>query len=143
MRTFFLVKVKLEKTAENGKVVKVSEVYLIDALSFTEAEQRIIKELEPFISGEFEVSSIARKKYKTLYFLSLKSQFMIVEQNENETVSLIYRLREENKKFKHNWEFHCIYRVELEDWQIVVVLKHLSESSKSYIPIGKFVREYL
>ena len=66
MKTFFLVKVKFEKTAENGKIVKVSEVYLVDALSFTEAEQRIIKELEPFISGEFEVSSIARKKYNEL-----------------------------------------------------------------------------
>jgi len=46
----------------NGKDKKVTEPYLVDALSFTEAEARIIEEVKPFISGEFEVKSI--RKYK-------------------------------------------------------------------------------
>lgn len=60
---YFEVKVKYEKVQEDGKEKKVTESYLVDALSFTECEKRIIEEMELFISGEFEVYSIARTKY--------------------------------------------------------------------------------
>ena len=49
---------------ENGMQKKVTEPYLVDALSFTEAEARIIEEVTPFISGEFTVSDISRAHYK-------------------------------------------------------------------------------
>ena len=62
MANYFEVKITFDKTLENGKEKKVSELFLVDALSFTEAEARIIEEVKPFISGEFEVKSI--RKYK-------------------------------------------------------------------------------
>ncbi len=46
----------------------VTEPYLVDALSFTEAEARIIEEIKPFISGEFSVSDIKRVKYSDSFF---------------------------------------------------------------------------
>ena len=46
----------------------VTEPYLVDALSFTEAEARIIEEMRPFISGEFSVSDIKRVKYTESFF---------------------------------------------------------------------------
>lgn len=67
MKRYFLVKIKFEKTAEEGKIVRVSEQYLIDALSFTEAEARIIEEMTPFISGEFEVSNITPQKIYEIF----------------------------------------------------------------------------
>ena len=66
MPRFFLTKIKYEKTAEEGKIVKVSEQYLVDALSFTEAEARIITEMKPFISCEFEVAAIQKKNYSEI-----------------------------------------------------------------------------
>lgn len=66
MKRYFLVKIKYEKTAEEGKIVKVTEHYLVDALSFTECEARITKEMQPFISGEFEVAAIAKKNYSEI-----------------------------------------------------------------------------
>jgi hypothetical protein len=66
MHKYFLVKVKFEKTAEDDKIVKVSELYLVDALSFTECEARITKEMQPFISGEFEVAEIRKKNYSEI-----------------------------------------------------------------------------
>jgi hypothetical protein len=45
---------------ENGCERKVSETYLLDAVSFTEAEARIYKELQTMISGEFVVKKIAQ-----------------------------------------------------------------------------------
>ena len=68
MHTWFECKIKYEKTAEEGKIVKVSEGYLIDALSFTEAEARIIEEMKPFISGEFEVANIKRARINEMFF---------------------------------------------------------------------------
>ena len=53
LHTWFESKVRYEKTMENGKDKKVVEPYLVDALSFTEAEARTIEEVTPFISGEF------------------------------------------------------------------------------------------
>lgn len=47
---------------ENGIVKTVTEQFLVDALSFTEAESRITEEMKPFISGEFTISAISRYK---------------------------------------------------------------------------------
>lgn len=68
MHNWFECKIKYEKTAEDGKIVKVNEAYLVDALSFSEAEERINKEMEPFISGEFSVSNIRRARINEMFF---------------------------------------------------------------------------
>ena len=67
MHTWFECKIRYEKTLENGMTKKVNEPYLVDALSFTEAEARIIEEMAPFISGEFTVSDIKRANYSELF----------------------------------------------------------------------------
>lgn len=64
---WFECKVKYEKEIGEGKVAKQQETYLVDAMNFTEAEKRIIKEMKPFISGEFEVSDIKRAKFAELF----------------------------------------------------------------------------
>ena len=55
MSKYFEVGVRYEKTQEDGTVKKVTETYLIDALSFSESEKRITEEMEAYISGEFSV----------------------------------------------------------------------------------------
>ena len=40
----------------------------MDALSFTEAEARIIKEMQPFISGEFRVAGIVPKRINEIFY---------------------------------------------------------------------------
>ena len=67
MNNWFECKVRYERILENGMQKKVTEPYLVDALSFTEAESRIIREMTPFISGEFTVSDIKRAKYTELF----------------------------------------------------------------------------
>ena len=58
--------IRYEKTLENGMQKKVTELYIVDALSFTEAESRIIGEMSCFISGEFEVVSEKITNYSEL-----------------------------------------------------------------------------
>ena len=67
MHNWFECKIRYEKTMENGMTKKVTEPYLVDALSFTEAEARIIEEMTPFLSGEFTVSDIKRANYSELF----------------------------------------------------------------------------
>lgn len=53
---------------DTGVQKTVTEPYLIDALSFTEAEKRIIEEMKPFISGDFSISDIKRVKFAETFF---------------------------------------------------------------------------
>ncbi len=67
MNNWFECKVKTEKTLENGTQKKVTEPYLVDALNFTEAEARIIREISPYCNGELEVVDIKRVKYSEMF----------------------------------------------------------------------------
>lgn len=67
MLNWFEGKIKFEETDENGAIVKVAKSYLIDALSFTEAEARLNKEMKPFISGEFVTTNIRRARINELF----------------------------------------------------------------------------
>jgi hypothetical protein len=67
MGYWFECKVRYDKTLENGTIKKVTEPYLVDAMSFTEAEARIIKEMSPFMSGEWSVADIKRANYSELF----------------------------------------------------------------------------
>ena len=55
---YFEVKVKLQKTMEDGQQKKVSEQYVVEAATFGEAERRIAECLKPYIEGEFEVFEV-------------------------------------------------------------------------------------
>ena len=63
---FYEVKVQYQKMLEDGKEKKVTEQYVVEALSFTEAEARIIEEMTPYISGEFDVVSEKIAPYKEI-----------------------------------------------------------------------------
>lgn len=69
MANWFECKVRYDKLQENGTAVKkVTETFLVDALSFTEAESRIIAERKPYISGDFSVSAVKRTKISEIFF---------------------------------------------------------------------------
>ncbi|MBO7137508.1 MAG: DUF4494 domain-containing protein [Bacteroidaceae bacterium] len=63
---WFECKVRYDKTLESGLIKKTTESYLVDALSFTEAEKRFIEEIKPFITGEFIVTDIKRARLSDL-----------------------------------------------------------------------------
>ena len=60
MNNYFLCKVKYTKINEKGREQKVTEGYLVDAVSFTEGEARMNIELEQMVTGEFSVHSMVR-----------------------------------------------------------------------------------
>ena len=99
---WFETKIKYEKTMEDGMQKAVIEAYTVDALSFTEAEQRIMEEMSSYVSGAFEVKDIKKATYKEIFFsendnddrwYKAKLQFITIdEKTEKEKRSNVYYL---------------------------------------------------
>lgn len=83
MALYFECKVKYDKMAENGSVRKVNEPYLVDALTFTEAEARVTEEVKPFISGDFTVTAAKKTKIAEIFRanMHIADRFYLVKVN--------------------------------------------------------------
>ena len=64
---YYEVKIQYQKMQEDGREKKVTEQYVVEALSFTEAETRIIEEMTTYISGEFDVVSEKIAPYNEIF----------------------------------------------------------------------------
>ena len=99
---WFLCKIRYEKTMDDGLQKRVTEQYVVDALSFTEAEARIIEEMSSYINGEFEIWEIDRAVFKEVFFsdddmadkwYKSKLQFITIdEKTEKEKKTNVYYL---------------------------------------------------
>lgn len=109
MHTWFECKIRYEKVVENGMQKKVTEPYLVDALSFTEAEARIIEEMTPFISGDlqFRTSSVPT----TAKFSPATPNVMIVGLNAS-CASSHWMIRAEKRRIR---ALMCWYRLRIWD----------------------------
>ena len=67
MQTWFECKVKYVKIDDDGRERKVSEVYLVDAVTFTDAETRIIQNVSTMVRGEFIVDNIKKSNIVEIY----------------------------------------------------------------------------
>lgn len=65
---WFETKVRYDRTTEDGRNKKVTEAYTVEALSFTEAESVITKEISNYTNGEFDVKAITRAAYSEIFF---------------------------------------------------------------------------
>lgn len=132
----FECKIKYDKLQENGIQKTVTEPYLLDALSFTEAEKRIVEEVQPFISGEFTISDIKRKRFAEVLlndrgdrYYKARLQYLTLDEKsgtEKKTnVNMLVQassLREafeivetEMKKTMIDYEFHTISETPIMD----------------------------
>ena len=65
---WYEVKFQHEQTQEDGTQKKVTELFAVDALSFTEAESKITEEMKLYVSGETFIKAITRAPYKEIFF---------------------------------------------------------------------------
>lgn len=79
MAIWFECKVRYDKMQENGMVKKVNEPYLVDALTFTEAESRIVEEMKPYISGEYSISSEKKTKISEIFYHEGGDRYYLVK----------------------------------------------------------------
>lgn len=67
MNNWFTAKVKYTKQLENGAFKRVSEPYLLAAMTFTDAEARVYEELGSLVRGEFTVTDISRTEFHDIF----------------------------------------------------------------------------
>ncbi len=67
MKEYIESNVKYERQAEDGLLKKVTERYIVDAISFSEAENRLLEEVGPFAAGEVIVNDMKRVQYMELF----------------------------------------------------------------------------
>ena len=100
MKQWFESTLQYEKDFGDGKLKKVKEVFLVDAINFGEAEARIIKEGRNLISGDFEVSSVKKEGINEMFkneeggtWFKLKVNFIILDEvsgKEKQTKTVMY-----------------------------------------------------
>ena len=66
VQSWFEVKVTYERAGEKGLNTKVNETYLVQGFTFTEIEKRLTQELQPQVTGEFNINKMERTKYNEL-----------------------------------------------------------------------------
>ena len=71
---WFECKIRYEKVMEDGLQRRVTEQYVVDALSFSEAEQRITEEMAAYISGEYEITDVRKAAYKEIFFSDCETE---------------------------------------------------------------------
>lgn len=81
MALWFECKVRFDKMMDNGAVKRVTEAYLVDALSFTEAEARIIKQQTPCISGDFTIPAIKKTNIAEIFPDDTADKWWLVKYN--------------------------------------------------------------
>lgn len=96
---WFLCKIRYEKTMDDGLQKKVTEQYVVDALSFTEAEARIMEQMSQYISGEFEVVEIDRCVFKEIFFMDWANKVL-----DNDAEKLEKAMRKKSKEDFDKWD---------------------------------------
>ena len=67
-KRWFETIVRYDKTMESGETKKVSETYVVDAITFGEAEESITEEIKPYMSGDFDIKNINPAPYSEIFF---------------------------------------------------------------------------
>ena len=129
MKTWFESIVKYEKMQENGIQKKVSEHYMVDALSFTEAEAKTIEQVTPFISGDFQIKDISRSNISEIVYdesgdkwYRCKVNFVTLDEKsgaEKRTAS--YFLVQADSTDKANENVHTFMKDTLSDYEIEII----------------------
>lgn len=132
IHNFFECKVRYEKTMDDGKNKKVTEPYLVDALSFTEAEKRIIEEIKPFISGEFTVEAIKRYNITELFesvdksadtWFRVKANFITLDDNGCEKKTANYMLVQASDIRNAQTYFDECMKNNMSDYQVEKIIE--------------------
>ena len=104
---WFECRIAFEKMMEDGLQKRVTEKYVVNALTHSEAEERITEEMSQYISGEFEVKGIVPAQYKEIFFMNDGEKMLA-----NQTEDLMHAVKKHDKE-----EGREVYERQLEDYR--------------------------
>jgi len=128
---WFEIKVKYDKMMEDGSQKKVPELYVMDALSFTEAEENITEEISHYSNGDFDVADIKKAPYSEIFFSDnpaddkwyrAKVQFIILdEKTGKEKLSGVNYLVQSNTLHNAVKNIEEVMNTGMQDWKIASI----------------------
>lgn len=125
---YFETKVRYDKMLENGTVKSVKELYLVDALTCTEAEARITEKLQPYISGDFSVTSVKQSKLSDVmfgngdYYYIVKCDYPTIdEKTATEKSNIISTLVQASSLLDAEAKYALVMSVSVADWEYVSI----------------------
>ncbi len=111
MASWFECKVAYHKMVENGMQKKVTDTFMVDALSFTEAEARVIEEVTPFVSGEMDVTSVKKTKISEIFrddsadkWYLVKPAFITIDEKTAAEKRSVSQILVAGNNFKHAYD---------------------------------------
>lgn len=127
MERYFIVKISVSRFQDDGSQKMVNEMYLIDALSFTEAETRITEEIRKQTSGDLVITDISRSKYSELLlratvskkFYRVKTNFVTLsEKTGKEKKTAYYYLVQADEIDEAKESFENFMKGTISDYEI-------------------------
>lgn len=90
MSQWFTVKMKFDRQGEDGLITKVTEPFLVDAVTFTDAEKRVLEEIKAYATtGDIDVADIKKTKIAELVYdesgdrwYRCKINYMTIDENK-------------------------------------------------------------
>lgn len=158
---WFETKIRYDKTQEDGRQKPVTEQYVVDALSFSEAEASILEEMKVYISGDYKITDIRPAAYHEVFFSDMdrddkwykaKLQFLTIdektEKEKRTTVTYLVQAVSLNGAVKNIEDVMGSTAIDydlvsINETQIMDVFEHVSKSAKQKQASASDVPEYM
>jgi hypothetical protein len=158
---WFETKIRYDKTQEDGRQKPVTEQYVVDALSFSEAEASILEEMKVYISGDYKITDIRPAAYHEVFFSDMdrddkwykaKLQFLTIdektEKEKRTTITYLVQAVSLNGAVKNIEDVMGSTAIDydlvsINETQIMDVFEHVSESAKQKQASASDVSEYM
>lgn len=158
---WFETKIRYEKTQEDGRQKPITEQYVVDALSFSEAEASILEEMKVYISGDYKITDIRPAAYHEVFFSDMdkddkwykaKLQFLTIdektEKEKRTTVTYLVQAASLNGAVKNIEDVMGSTAIDydlvsINETQIMDVFEHVSNSAKQKQASASDVPEYM
>lgn len=158
---WFETKIRYDKTQEDGRQKPITEQYVVDALSFSEAEASILEEMKVYISGDYKITDIRPAAYHEVFFSDMdkddkwykaKLQFLTIdektEKEKRTTVTYLVQAASLNGAVKNIEDVMGSTAIDydlvsINETQIMDVFEHVSNSAKQKQASASDVPEYM
>ena len=158
---WFETKIRYDKTQEDGRQKPVTEPYVVDALSFSEAETAILEEMKVYISGDYKITDIRPAAFHEVFFSDMdrddkwykaKLQFLTIdektEKEKRTTVIYLVQAATLNGAVKNIDEIMGGTTIDYDvvsvnETQVMDVFEHHSNSAKHEQTVADDVPEYM
>lgn len=149
IKSWFECKVKIDVPSDNGMTKPEVKTYLVDALNFTEAEKRIIKEVTPYTSGQIDVTNIKKAKFTEIFtsdaemadkWYKVKCMFITIdEKTQKEKKSAVNMLVQAENFHSAIANFDKGMKGSMQDYQVALLQETPILDVFPYVPDGETV----